>query len=290
MKDKTKEILKAKRRGVDVSTDGEAGGFIDTDFFRYAVTTEQSNRNPSNMRIVRSLVLRKPLKEFPGEFDDIFVAKLDEVVIPVEFDGADYDDIADALETFAEENDGQFSEVASDGLIMLSFRDRRLQMSFRSDKKTLRFSGMGISGADTWPAPGSAGHIRSLCPLPGREGQRDQLCLIGGSYAGSQDGSGDHTRSRCTREIERSYRSNKKRFRQAFLRQVGGSVSYREPSGYSPEHPVPDTSAPRPTGSLLPPGLAGRDSPLQYSGSGYLHVHETRGPLCFRCRGAECFL
>jgi|HubBroStandDraft_2_1064218.scaffolds.fasta_scaffold79547_2 hypothetical protein len=51
-----------------------------------------------------------------------------------------------AAEAFAEENDGQFSEVTSDGVITLSFRERRLQIVFRSDKKTVRFSGMGISG------------------------------------------------------------------------------------------------------------------------------------------------
>ena len=146
MKDKAKEVLQAKRRGVHVSTDGEAGGSIDTDFFRYSVTTEQSDRDPSYMRVVRSLVLRKPLKELPEDFDDIFIAKLDELVIPVKFDGTDYDDIADALEAFAEENGGQFSEVTSDGVITLSFPERRLQIVFRSDKKTVRFSGMGISG------------------------------------------------------------------------------------------------------------------------------------------------
>jgi hypothetical protein len=146
MKDKAKEILQTKRRGVDVSTDGEAGGSIDTDFFRYAITTEQSSRDPSKMRVVRSLVLRRPLKELPEDFDDIFIAKLDELVIPVEFDGTDYDDIADALEAFSEENDGQFSEVASDGVVTLSFPNRRLQIVFRSDKKDLRFSGMGVSG------------------------------------------------------------------------------------------------------------------------------------------------
>lgn len=146
MKDKAKEVLQTKRRGVEVSTDGEAGGSIDTDFFRYAVTTEQSNRDPSQMRVVRSLVLRKSLKELPNDFDDIFITKLDELIIPIEFEGADYDDIADALEAFAEDNEGQFSEIASDGVITLSFRERRLQIVFSSDKKTLRFSGMGISG------------------------------------------------------------------------------------------------------------------------------------------------
>lgn len=146
MKDKAKEILHTKRRGVNISTDGEAGGSIDTDFFRYAITTKQSARDPSRMRVVRSLVLRKPLKDLPEDFDDIFVAKLDELVIPVEFDGTDYDDIADTLEAFTEENGGQFSEVASDCVITLSFPNRRLQIVFRSDKKNLRFSGMGVSG------------------------------------------------------------------------------------------------------------------------------------------------
>jgi hypothetical protein len=158
---------------------------------------------------------------------------------------------------------------------LISFRDFWVTGKGESFSTASTFPRQGIRAkgsreieADTWPAPGSPGHIRSPCPLLGREGQRDQLCLIGGSYAGIEDGSGDHIRSRRTREIERSYRSNEKCFHQAFLRQVGGSVSYREPSGYSPEHPVPDTSAPRPMGNLLPPGLAGRDSPLQYSGSG----------------------
>ncbi len=146
MKDKAKEVLGTKRRGVEMSNDGEAGGSIDTELFRYAVNAGQSSVDPSKMRIVRTLLLRKPLKELPEDFDDIFIAKLDELVIPVDFDGADYEDIADALEAFADENDGEFSEIASEGTITLTFRERRLRIVFRSDKKTVRFSGMGISG------------------------------------------------------------------------------------------------------------------------------------------------
>ena len=146
MKDKAKDILGLGRRGVDTANDGEAGGSVDTDFFRFSITTKQSSDDPSDMRVVRSLVLRKPLKDLPSDFDDIFVSKLDELSIPVEFDGMDYEHIADSLEAFAKENNGKFQEVSSSGLITLTFQDRRLSIVFDSEHKNLRFSAMGLSG------------------------------------------------------------------------------------------------------------------------------------------------
>jgi hypothetical protein len=146
MKDKAKDILGLGRRGVDTANDGEAGGSVDTDFFRFSITTKQSSDDPSDMRVVRSLVLRKPLKDLPSDFDDIFVSKLDELSIPVEFDGMDYEHIADSLEAFAKENNGKFQEVSSSCLITLTFQDRRLSIVFDSEHKYLRFSAMGVSG------------------------------------------------------------------------------------------------------------------------------------------------
>jgi len=146
MKDKAKDVLNLGRRDVSVASDNEAGGSVDTDFFRYAVTTRQDPDDPADMRIVRSLLLRKPLKELPENFDDIFVAKLDRLTIPVEFEDVDYEDIADSLEKFARENKGDFQEHSNSGVITLSFRDRNLKVIFDSGKKALRFSAIGISG------------------------------------------------------------------------------------------------------------------------------------------------
>jgi hypothetical protein len=146
VKDNAKEILGTKRRGVNMTSDGEAGGSVDTDFFRFSITTKQSTSDPSNMRVVRSLTLRKPLKDLPENFDDIFVAKLDQLAVPVEFDGTDYEDIADALESFAEKNGGSFHEVASSGVISLTFGDRNLKIVFDTGRKDIRFSATGVAG------------------------------------------------------------------------------------------------------------------------------------------------
>jgi hypothetical protein len=146
MKDLAKDVLNLGRRDVAVASDGEAGGSIDTDFFRYAVTTRQDPDDPADMRIVRSLILRKPLKELPGNFDDIFVARLDRLTIPVEFEGVDYEDIADSLEKFARENNGNFQEHSNSGVITLTFANRNLTVIFDSERKVLRFSVMGVSG------------------------------------------------------------------------------------------------------------------------------------------------
>jgi hypothetical protein len=67
-------------------------------------------------------------------------------VIPVEFEGSDYDPIADALEAFAEKNGGSFNEVSNSGVITLEFRNRNLTIVFDSGRQELRFSGIGISG------------------------------------------------------------------------------------------------------------------------------------------------
>ncbi len=46
-----------------------------------------------------------------------------------------YEDIADSLEAFAQENSGKFQEVSSSGLITLTFQDRRLSIVFDSEHK-----------------------------------------------------------------------------------------------------------------------------------------------------------
>jgi hypothetical protein len=144
MKDKAKEILGTKRRGVSMTSDGEAGGSIDTDFFRFSITTRQSTSDPSIMRVVRALILRKPLKDLPQNFDEIFVSRLDQLSVPVEFDGTDYDDIADSLEAFADQNGGSFHEAANSGVITLTFSNLKIVLD--SQAQDLRFSARGVAG------------------------------------------------------------------------------------------------------------------------------------------------
>lgn len=145
-KDNAKEILGLGRRDVNLSVDGEAGGSLDTDQFRFSISSDQNNDDPSTMVITRRVTLRVAVDKLPSDFDDIFEGKLNEMIIPVSFKGERYDDIADALERFAKANNARFAEISSEGVITVTFPNTGPTVVFDSSQDEVRFSGPGARG------------------------------------------------------------------------------------------------------------------------------------------------
>ena len=141
-----KKVLDLGRQDILLKFDDEAGGSIDTDFFRLSVEADQDQDDPGNVAIRREVTLRVSYEELPSNFDDIFGGTLDEIVIPFKLSDADYDDVANSLEKFAKGAGAQFEEQESQGLITISFPNRGPEVAFDHDLQEVRISGPGVSG------------------------------------------------------------------------------------------------------------------------------------------------
>lgn len=145
-KARAKDILSLGRREISLRFDDEAGGSIDTDFFRFSIEADQDQDDPGSVMVSRAVSLRVSYEELPKEFDDIFSGRLDEIVIPFTLSGADYDDVANALESFAKRVGATFDEQESVGFISISFPNRGPEISFDHDQQQLTISGPQASG------------------------------------------------------------------------------------------------------------------------------------------------
>jgi hypothetical protein len=141
-----KKVLDLGRQDITLKFDDEAGGSIDTDFFRLNVEADQDQDDPGSVAVSREVTLRVSYEELPKNFDSIFGGTLDEIIIPFKLSGADYDEVANALEKFAKNAGAEFEEQESDGLITISFPNRGPEVIFDHDLQQIRIGGPGVSG------------------------------------------------------------------------------------------------------------------------------------------------
>jgi len=140
--DNAKQILNLGRR--DVTLDFETGeGSVDTEKFRFEITTGQSNANPGEAYVRREIVLRVPPADLPDDFDDIFPEAVDRIVVPFTGNGAFYEDLADALEAIERAGGGKFIENKKSEVLTLTL----------NDGATLRFNTKRNTMTITPPAP-----------------------------------------------------------------------------------------------------------------------------------------
>ena len=95
-KAKAKKVLDLGRQDILLKFDDEAGGSIDTDFFRLNVEVDQDQDDPGRVAVSREVTLRVSYEDLPKDFDSIFGGTLNEIIIPFKLSGADYDDVANA--------------------------------------------------------------------------------------------------------------------------------------------------------------------------------------------------
>ncbi len=83
------------------------GGALHTEFFRYNMSSFQSETDCTQVTIMGELELRVPLASFPMPIDDLFTDGFDTITFPIK--GAlDIDSIEDALYDLEDENNGTF--------------------------------------------------------------------------------------------------------------------------------------------------------------------------------------
>ncbi len=105
-----RHILDLPRRDVFLNDDGGGSGTVDTDIFRFSIEVGQDPANFENAAIVRNVVLRIPHAELPEDFDDIFPSIVNEIIVPYKGASKNYDDLADALESFAKKAGASFDD------------------------------------------------------------------------------------------------------------------------------------------------------------------------------------
>jgi NADPH-dependent glutamate synthase beta subunit-like oxidoreductase len=110
--------------------DDEAVGAIVTNFFRLNLEAGQDQDDPGRAAVSREVTLRVSYEDLPKNFDSIFGGTLEEIITPFKLSGADYNDIANALEKFAKDAGAELEEQESDGLITISFPDRGPEIAF----------------------------------------------------------------------------------------------------------------------------------------------------------------
>jgi hypothetical protein len=142
----SKSVLKLKRRDIRVDVDESNGGTVDTDFFRFSIFADQNPDHPAEVLIERKIILRVSDYELPLGFDEIFPTRVDEIVIPFLLPTGDYDELADALESFADAKGAQFEESRSDQFITLSLPNRGPIIAINTKKEEMVISAPGKSG------------------------------------------------------------------------------------------------------------------------------------------------
>lgn len=83
------------------------GGSLHTEYFRYNISAQQSERDFSEVAITRELELRVPLNSFPMPIDEIFVGGFDTITFPIK-GNLDVDAIEDALYELEDDDLGSF--------------------------------------------------------------------------------------------------------------------------------------------------------------------------------------
>lgn len=109
--DATKEQFGLRRSQI-VRESGDAEGSLDTEFFRFSITTRLKRSDPSSYEIVRRLVLRTGPEQFDDELDATFGSLFERAVIKVPAEALDYDELADALEELEQSIGGRMNEEA----------------------------------------------------------------------------------------------------------------------------------------------------------------------------------
>jgi hypothetical protein len=113
--DKTKRIMNLKKKEIYKSAES-GGGSLDTEYFRFKIFAEQSQDEPDEAVIMRTLEIRGDYKRLPIDFDDIFPYRLDEIVIP--FSGnVDFEVLVDKFEDLVDSLGGTLSENDDTGII-----------------------------------------------------------------------------------------------------------------------------------------------------------------------------
>jgi hypothetical protein len=141
-----KAVLKLKRRQIRVDIDEANGGTVDTDYFRFSIFADQNPEDPAEVVIDRRIVLRVAFPDLPDSFDTIFPIRASQVILPFSFSATDYDELANSLEEFADENNWEFDESQSDELITLKMPDRGLIISIDASGGEIAISAPGKSG------------------------------------------------------------------------------------------------------------------------------------------------
>ena len=117
-----KQILNLRRREVTLNSNtGEDS--VDTEKFRFEITTGQSNANPGEAYVQREIVLRVAPSDLPDDFDDIFPEAVDGIVVPFTGSGEFYEDLADALEAIERAGGGKFVEKKKSEVLTLTLND-----------------------------------------------------------------------------------------------------------------------------------------------------------------------
>lgn len=130
-----KEVLNLGRR--DVTFNSNTGeGSVDTEKFRFEITTGQSNANPGEAYVQREIVLRVPPSDLPDDFDAIFPEAVNRIVVPFTGTGEFYEDLADALEAIERAGGGKFVEHKKSEVLTLTLNDGS-SLRFDTKRKTM---------------------------------------------------------------------------------------------------------------------------------------------------------
>jgi Caspase domain len=142
--DNAKQILNLGRRDVKFNSSiGE--GSVDSDKFRFEISTGQSNANPGEAYVQREIVLRVPPSDLPDNFDDIFPEAVDRIVVPFTGSGAFYEGLADALEAIERAGGGKFVENKKTEVLTLRLNDGA-RLRFNTERKIMTITPPAPSG------------------------------------------------------------------------------------------------------------------------------------------------
>jgi len=137
IKKKAREVLQVGRADLSLKLAEDAGGSLDSDFFRYSITADQDGMDPAYIAVTRDLILRVPYQQLPVDFDSIFDRPADEIQIPFNASEIDFDELANYLEQYARQIGGQFDEQESKDLITLILPHGGLELNFDFEGQSL---------------------------------------------------------------------------------------------------------------------------------------------------------
>jgi hypothetical protein len=143
--DSAKAILGLRRREISRAL-AEGGGNVDAPQFRFALELGLDPADPARASWQRRVVMLRPPASLPNDFDRVFPVACDELVIPLAGAGgdtsADFDELVERLEDFAELHGGGVEEDECLGLAALSTPDgSRIALDLRERELSLRVLG-----------------------------------------------------------------------------------------------------------------------------------------------------
>lgn len=112
---RAKNVFSLRSKAISIEAEGGAGS-VDCPVFRYSLGIEQSQDNPSQAVITRTLAIRVRRSELTANFDSIFPVSVNEVILPIK-SSTPFQDLVEQFENLEEVEGGRLEEYPLDNLI-----------------------------------------------------------------------------------------------------------------------------------------------------------------------------